>query len=210
MHDRAEYPRTPIVGLRKLIPRAYVRREWIFSAAARLGAYREHREVDMSDVHRIVFVCKGNICRSPFAEGIARSVGVNAISYGLNAKEGQPADHGATLAAGKFGVSLDFHRTRLLRPEVIALGDLLVVMQPDQLTSLARVIPRSPPAAVLLGMWTEPLHPYVFDPYGLPMSEFDRCFGLIRDATLQLAAAWEDAGHARSDRVVGSMRMPPD
>ena len=49
-----------------------------------LGMYRSYRQVHWESVGRLVFVCKGNICRSAYTEAVAKSLGVAAISCGLD------------------------------------------------------------------------------------------------------------------------------
>src|SRR5215469_15602974 len=70
------------------------RRGYVFHLAARamgaLGAYRRLGALDWGTVTRLVFVCKGNICRSPYAAARAQQLAVEATSFGLDAIEGAP------------------------------------------------------------------------------------------------------------------------
>ena len=56
------------------------------------GFYRVYQHIDFNTVSRLVFVCSGNICRSPFGEYIAKAKGLNAVSYGLQCRGGDKAD----------------------------------------------------------------------------------------------------------------------
>jgi protein-tyrosine phosphatase len=85
---------------------------------------------------RVLFVCLGNICRSPTAEGVMRALvseagmedGVQLDSAGTGAWHvGSPPDRRASETASARGVELAGH-ARLLRPEDFELFDLLLAM----------------------------------------------------------------------------------
>jgi protein-tyrosine-phosphatase len=65
----------------------------------------------------IVFVCTGNMCRSPFAEFTLRKLAGDAVavsSVGLAAWNGKQAAPAAVRAARQFGIDLSMHRSRAL------------------------------------------------------------------------------------------------
>ena len=72
---------------------------------------------------KILFVCCGNTCRSPFAEGLARRLAaergldVEFASAGRTAAEGDPSPPDAIAVAKEFGVDLSAHRARHLTTE---------------------------------------------------------------------------------------------
>uniref|UniRef100_UPI001C1FAE5B hypothetical protein n=1 Tax=Marinobacterium profundum TaxID=1714300 RepID=UPI001C1FAE5B len=51
---------------------------------ARLGQDDEYRQVDFARVERLVFVCLGNFCRSPFGECVAKGHGIRSAGFGLS------------------------------------------------------------------------------------------------------------------------------
>ena len=53
---------------------------------------------------RLVFVCSGNICRSPFAAEYARALGLPSASFGLHADDGAAANPQALAAARRRGI----------------------------------------------------------------------------------------------------------
>jgi protein-tyrosine-phosphatase len=73
---------------------------------------------------KILFVCAGNICRSPFAEGLARQLAaergldVEFASAGEIALEGDRCPPDAVAVAKEFGVDLLPHRARRLRTDI--------------------------------------------------------------------------------------------
>ena len=76
-----------------------------------LGRYRNYSNIDWASVDRLVFVCKGNICRSAFAEAVAKSLGMDAVSCGLQTVISAPANEDAVKTAREMGYALDEHRT---------------------------------------------------------------------------------------------------
>ena len=72
---------------------------------------------------KVLFVCAGNICRSPFAEGLAqrraaeRGLDVEFASAGEIALEGDRCPADAVAAAREHGVELSAHRARRLTAE---------------------------------------------------------------------------------------------
>ncbi len=75
------------------------------------------------------FFCKGNICRSAFAEAIAKSMGVDARSAGFYAIEGAPANEEVIKSAQDMGYDLSNHRTPPIMYAVLRKTDLLVAME---------------------------------------------------------------------------------
>lgn len=81
----------------------------------------------------ILFVCTGNTCRSPMAEGLFRmKVGSNdpwkCSSAGTHAINGLPASLESQLSINKKGGNIKNHKSRLLNEEILSNSDLILVM----------------------------------------------------------------------------------
>lgn len=82
----------------------------------------------------IIFICTGNTCRSPMAEGLFRAhggeqeTGLAAASAGLFTQDGLPASDNAVTAAKELGADISAHRSRVLTHEMAQSARYLVCM----------------------------------------------------------------------------------
>jgi protein-tyrosine-phosphatase len=83
----------------------------------------------------VLFVCTGNVCRSPLAEALLRREvtarqleRVTVSSAGTGAWDGAPASEGAYLVGLEHDLDLSNHHARLLTREVLAEADLVLTM----------------------------------------------------------------------------------
>jgi protein-tyrosine phosphatase len=155
-----------------------------------LGRYRNYTQIDLQPVKRLVFVCKGNICRSAYAEAVANSLGIEAISCGLDAIEDAPANDVAIDTARKLGFDLAPHTSRPIMYLILKKTDLLVAMEPQQAEYLQKNLRRNH-ACTLLGLWSQPALPHIQDPYGSSPEYFKKCFTYIQTSVNELASKIE-------------------
>lgn len=145
-----------------------------------LGRLDAYQRVDWARVRRLVFVCAGNICRSPYAEAVARRAGLIVNSFGLDARSGDPANAAAIRNAARKGVDLLSHRACSAHDFTVRTGDLLIGFEPAHCAALADLIGiRDDVAITLLGVWARPAFPYIHDPYGLSDNYFQQCYARI-------------------------------
>ena len=158
---------------------------WWYRMLYLFGRYRGYRQVDWNSVERLVFFCKGNICRSAYAEAVAQSQGIEAISCGIDTIDGGSANEGAIRAATTKGIDLGGHRTTPIASMTFKKGDLLVTMEPWQAEYLKQELVNGS-RCTLLGLWGAPLNPYIHDPFGNANAYFNNCFNYIEKAVYEV------------------------
>jgi protein-tyrosine phosphatase len=170
-------------------------------AAGRLRPFQlRHPE----QVRRLVFVCLGNICRSAYAEQVARVEGLACASLGLSTTTGAASPDEALAAAARAGVAMAAHRACDWKDFKLQPGDLLLVMEVRQARELQRRLGgRSDVQLALLGNWCTPAMPHLHDPFTLSPGYFDQCFARVRQAVRKLAAELPQLRAARAERAEG-------
>lgn len=143
------------------------------------------------DVHSVVFICHGNIMRSPMAEALLRAAapGLTVESAGTCAIAGSNADPRALQVAREFGVSLENHRARPVTTEMIASADLLVVMDYVNYVLLTDRFPEAASKTVLFGSLEHGAPLEIDDPYAGNLEDVrvayrrvQTCSGLLAEA----------------------------
>ena len=161
--------------------------------------------------HRILFVCLGNICRSPMAEGVFRRVAEEAgmldrfeiDSAGMGDwHKGEAPDHRAQAAALERGVDISGQAARKVELEDFDDFDLVLAMDGSNIADLYDIAPHAARQKIRrfldyaphLGVQDVP------DPYYGGMSGFDHALDLI-DAAARglLAELTEETKSARKD-----------
>ncbi|MXW56517.1 MAG: low molecular weight phosphatase family protein [Gemmatimonadales bacterium] len=96
----------------------------------------------------LLFVCTGNICRSPLAEVIARAEAeargwaeVSCVSAGTFAFPGQPASGPGVAVAAAHGLDLAAHASQELSLELLEWADLVIGMEASHAGAAARLAP---------------------------------------------------------------------
>lgn len=147
----------------------------------------------MSEPVSVLFVCLGNICRSPSAEGVFRQVVEKA---GLAEKVridscgtgdwhiGKAPDNRARAAAAKRGVDIGHLRARQFQESDLAQYDYVLVMDQQNLADVKRVWERvgGTRPELFLG-YGQSEHDEVPDPYYGGDQGFETVLDLIHDAS---------------------------
>jgi protein-tyrosine-phosphatase/predicted ATP-grasp superfamily ATP-dependent carboligase len=173
------------------LPAAATRRRWrrrwrrrrLWRRLARAGA-RPH----------VVFVCHGNICRSPFAAELARrTVGERwrIESAGILPVEDRPSPPEAREVAAEHGIDLAPHRSRHLDPELAA-ADLLVVFDQKNALALEQRYPEAAGRTFKLGQLLDDADDEIADPLDRGRETFRRVYDRIATAVARLVAATAD------------------
>lgn len=152
---------------------------------------------------RVLFVCLGNICRSPTAEGMFRHVVTQAgllehveiDSAGTHAYHvGEPPDRRAQAAARRRGIDLSALRGRQAQPVDIQRFDYVLAMDEENYQNLLAICPPGLEHKLRLFLEFAPGRPEreVPDPYFGGEAGFDRVLDMIEDASRGLLAELRD------------------
>ena len=145
---------------------------------------------------KVLFVCLGNICRSPLAEAAFRA---EAARIGLEAEadsagtggwhRGEPPDRRAIAAARRNGVDISHLRARQVRLEDFERFDHLVALDGDNLRDLCALRPEGSRASLSLLLDHVPGRQgeAVADPYYGGDSHFDITWRDVTEAARALA-----------------------
>lgn len=168
-------------------------RLWLTEVVLALGQRGPLTRIDMGAVRRVVFVCQGNICRSPFAEFAACRLGMRATSFGLATGGKIPAFPLAVETGRRLGFDLTAHRARDIEDFRFEPGDLVVAMELRHLRRLGSAVKGKPVQMSLLGLWAPHPRPHIQDPHRLHAEYFETCFRVITASVEGLALRLRDA-----------------
>ena len=132
----------------------------------------------MDTIRKIVFVCTGNICRSPMALGFARreaeerGLSAEIASAGTNALDGSPASRNSLQACAEREIDISGHRAAQIDPAADSDDTLYICMTPQQIQWLHRVAGIPAERLMLLGSG-------VPDPYGGDINVYRRTRDII-------------------------------
>jgi len=113
--------------------------------------------VPENEPYRLLFVCTGNICRSPMAAGLARAYAaqrgwaVEVGSAGMLDLKGRPAEPNAIRVMEEIGIDLRAHQARGVTSELVTWADYVLAMELGHCTELRRRYPELEDRVMLLG-----------------------------------------------------------
>lgn len=129
---------------------------------------------------RVIFVCSGNICRSPMAEGLfrdqltKRGIRGAAISMGTLDLVGRAAAENAIIAMEKRGVDINHHRSQGISAGILRAADRVFVMERAHIAALEKRSPGLGAKAELLGR-LDGGPDEIDDPVGQDLATFEAC-----------------------------------
>jgi len=142
----------------------------------------------------ILFVCTGNVCRSPMAEGIFRQAvrgrgNYRVLSAGLGALEGQPPSMYAVQAVKELGIDISDQRSRALTPEMVQQADYIFGMTHSHIDTVMLLYPQAAEKTFLLREFDETLDLFekdISDPIGGQYEVYLNCRDQIEQGIASL------------------------
>lgn len=171
-----------------------------------VGLDRDSTRMDLADIRSVLFVCHGNVIRSPMAEALLRKYLANGwggppleiSSAGLIANPERRADDRAKLVAAEFGVSLDDHKPRHLTREMLNQADVVYLMDYFNQASMRVKYPDARNKMFLLGAEcggpSQPGEIEIADPVAGTVLDIRRCYRAIDMRARRLAEMILDGG----------------
>ena len=157
---------------------------------------------------KVLFVCMGNICRSPTAQGVFEQLiaaeglahAIAADSAGTTAYHmGLPPDARAAAAAAKRGIDLTGYRARQVETADFFNFDLVLAMDRDNFDAMGRIVPpeRKPRLRMFLEFAPALGFDDVPDPYYGGTDGFERVLDMIeagsRGVLTHIRSEWGDS-----------------
>lgn len=142
----------------------------------------------MTDVHRILFVCTGNTCRSAMAVTLWRGAAGHAIevdSVGTMATPGKPSPEEARQVMREYDLDLNSHRSKLPSADLVGWADLVLTMSHLHKDAVVEWYPEAAGKTHLLTEYVGQ-EGAVPDPIGQPEEEYRRSAAIIADLLKQL------------------------
>lgn len=131
-------------------------------------------------IHSILFICKGNICRSPFAERLTKKLRpeLKVYSAGTDVKISKSPPKTAIIASEKFNIDMGTHLSKPLTKDVLLESQLVIIMELSQYKNIVDFGCSVKNRIILLSFFHPSLTKKfkIEDPYGKDIREFERCF----------------------------------
>src|SRR5580698_7014166 len=158
----------------------------------------------------ILFLCTGNICRSPMAEALFRHAvrgrgDFRAVSAGIGAIDGQPPSHYSVLAMRELVIEISNQRSRQLTTELVRSADYIFGMTHGHVDTVGLLYPTATEKTFLLREFDETLEPYekdISDPIGSSYSVYVDCRDQIEQGIASLLKFME-----QNDFLTGTTAM---
>jgi protein-tyrosine-phosphatase/predicted ATP-grasp superfamily ATP-dependent carboligase len=215
--------------VKKLVPRRLLRDRGVYHrlgpqagpiyaklrAADTMGIALENRRTVPAGARSFVFVCHGNIMRSPMAERMLKRVlvehgqeDVDVCSAGMHALPGHEAHPRAQLVGREIGLSLDHHRAQLMTEELVNKADAIFAMDFQNKAELLARFPQAERKIFMLSAYAEGSQRYreIDDPYFGGDDEVRRCYALLQTCVHNLVKSLWPVDQLAAAHGAGAIR----
>jgi len=163
-------------------------------------------------VKNVLFVCTGNICRSPIAEGFFRRLtgnrkDIEVASAGVHAVRGQPPSVYAVEVCAEEGTDISDLRSQPLTGALVDRATHIFAMTGAHLETIQTLFPQSAEKTFLIREFEQPgttVWRDVPDPIGLGREVYEGCARIIKNALPSVLAFVEQGELVRPGAVRSS------
>ena len=171
----------------------------------------------------ILFICTGNICRSPMAEALFRRAAAGrgefrVLSAGLGAVDGQPPTVHSVTAMRERGIDISNQRSRMLTTDLLQEADYIFGMTRSHVDAIALLYPQAAEKTFLLREFDDSLEEFekdIPDPIGSAYMVYEHCRDQIEHGIASLLKFMEQhdilsAPHGAKPAAVASVALGAD
>jgi protein-tyrosine-phosphatase len=144
--------------------------------------------------HKILFLCYGNICRSPLAAALAakRMSGVTIDSAGFHEQTGRSCPQKILRIGKSYDIDLSSHRSARVTRDDLANADLVIAMDLENFNCVSQELPEMANRTTLLGLFGSPETLAIADPYLADEAATNKICEQVRQG-IEGLAAWVEA-----------------
>lgn len=141
---------------------------------------------------KVVFICTGNTCRSPMAEGILKDLAekdklnVNVKSVGTHASLNANASNFAIVAMKDIGIDISNHKSDQVNSELLDKTDLVLTMSNSHKKAILLQYPFMKDKVFLLNEYAYGTAIDIEDPFGAPLRYYEQARDEIYEAMLEV------------------------
>lgn len=192
-------PRPAVAEISKYVRRWFRHRgNRVRQAYASLPGIRRRHAANTRDAlgraRRVIFLCWGNICRSPFAATYARRAwpsNIEVLSRGLHHQQSRISPPEAIEAARSFDLVLDEHRSSLITDQDVADADMIICFDEIIRRELLNRHPAARCKTFRFGMLSPHGAVTVADPFGQGLDVFQEAYAQIKTALEESSLIFE-------------------